>query len=208
MRNYKIILAIIFIVSFVSIIDNTILFISLYQADHNIFDKICLSLATVGISTLVVIGLYLYLIILLARQNAIEKMKADFTDNFIHELKTHIAIARSSSDALLQFPDMADKALVQEHASAIFSQLDKLSVLVDNILEISTKGRNRVLKLETIRLKPFLSDLLELYDLCADKPCDFSVDCPEEMTIKADADQTIFYHIVSNLIGIRPHGLH
>ena len=198
MRNYRIILAVLFIVSVASIIDNMVLFISLYQADHNIIDKICHSLAATGISALVVIGLYLYLIILLSRQNAIEKMKADFTDNFTHELKTPIAIARTSSDILLQFPDMADKAHIQEHASAIFSQLDKLSVLVDNILEISTKGRNRVLKLETIRLKLFLSDLLELYALCADKPCDFSVDCPEEMTIKAD--QTIFYHIISNLI--------
>ncbi len=154
--------------------------------------------AAMLIIALILTAAFLYTVHLVGKQRHLDKMKADFTDNMTHELKTPIAIARTSGDILLRFPDVVDKTRIEHCASTIVGQLDNLTSLVDSILETSVEMKKRKLSKETFLLKPFLLALVELQSLRAPKECKFWIDCPEDTEITAN--KTILSHILNNLI--------
>ncbi len=156
------------------------------------------------IITSVMIGLVLtagfwYLLHIINRLRTIEEMKDDFTNNMTHELKTPIAIAYAANDALLQFPDPQDEARTKKYLTAALEQLSKLAGLVENILAMSMERRKHLtMTKEKIHLYSFLTSIIEQQKLRADKPCEFILDCDEDVAI--DADPTHFSNIIYNLL--------
>lgn len=140
-----------------------------------------------------------YLLHVIKRLRTIEEMKDDFTNNMTHELKTPIAIAYAANDSLLQFPDPGDEERTRKYLTAALDQLSKLAGLVENILAMSMERRkNLTMSKEKIRLRPFLTTVIEQQKLRANKPCEISLECPEDAVI--EADPTHFSNIVGNLI--------
>lgn len=156
------------------------------------------------ITTSVLIALVLtfgfwYLLHVIARQRTIEEMKDDFTNNMTHELKTPIAIAYAANDSLLQFPDPKDEERTKKYLTAALEQLSKLSGLVESILAMSMERRKHLaMAKEKINLKDFLTDIVEQQKLKAGKPCDITMECPEEAEV--EADPTHFSNVMGNLI--------
>ena len=163
-----------------------------------VFERKMRLITAISIIALTLVAAFLYTVHLVGRQRHLDKMKTDFTDNMTHELKTPIAIARTSGDILLRFSNVADKTRIEHYASTLVGQLDNLTSLVDSILETSVEIRKRKLTKETFLLKPFLLALVELQSLRAPKECKFWVDCPEDTEITAN--KTILTHILNNLI--------
>lgn len=140
-----------------------------------------------------------YLLHVIKRLRTIEEMKDDFTNNMTHELKTPIAIAYAANDSLLQFPDPGDEERTRKYLTAALDQLSKLAGLVENILAMSMERRkNLTMSKEEIGLRPFLTTVIEQQKLRANKPCEISLECPEDAVI--EADPTHFSNIVGNLI--------
>ncbi|MDE6574433.1 MAG: HAMP domain-containing histidine kinase [Muribaculaceae bacterium] len=156
------------------------------------------------ITTSVLIALVLtfgfwYLLHVIARQRTIEEMKDDFTNNMTHELKTPIAIAYAANDSLLQFPDPTDEERTKKYLTAALEQLSKLSGLVESILAMSMERRKHLsMAKENIRLKYFLINIIEQQKLKAEKPCDITLECPEDAIV--EADPTHFSNVIGNLI--------
>lgn len=120
-----------------------------------VFERKMRLITAISIIAITLVVAFLYTVHLVGKQRYFDKMKTDFTDNMTHELKTPIAIARTSGDILLRFPDAADKTRIKHYASTIVGQLDNLTSLVDSILETSIDVRKRKLSKETFLLKPF-----------------------------------------------------
>ena len=140
-----------------------------------------------------------YLLHVISHLRTIEEMKDDFTNNMTHELKTPIAIAYAANDSLLQFPDPADEERTKKYLTAALEQLSKLTGLVENILAMSMERRKHLtMEKERINLRPFLTSVAEQQKLRADKPCEITVECAEDVVV--NADPVHFSNVISNLI--------
>lgn len=165
----------------------------------NILTEMSGVIATSALIALLLTFGFWYLLHVIRRLRTIEEMKDDFTNNMTHELKTPIAIAYAANDALLQFPDPTDEKRTKKYLTASLDQLSKLAGLVENILAMSMERRkNLTMSKENINLRPFLATVIEQQKLRADKPCEISLECPEDAVI--EADPTHFSNIVGNLI--------
>lgn len=179
--------------------DDTIYYAYISPLTKNILVEMSGVIATSALIALLLTFGFWYLLHIIRRLRTIEEMKDDFTNNMTHELKTPIAIAYAANDALLQFPDPADEKRTKKYLSAALDQLSKLAGLVENILAMSMERRkNLTMSKENISLRPFLTTVIEQQKFRADKPCEISLECPEEAVI--EADPTHFSNILGNLI--------
>lgn len=166
---------------------------------YNILREMGGVIITSALIALVLTFGFWYLIHVIARQRTIEELKDDFTNNMTHELKTPIAIAYAANDSLLQFPDPKDEERTKKYLTAAIEQLSKLSDLVESILAMSMERRKHLaMAKEKIKLKDFLTDIINQQRLKANKPCDIVLECPEDAVV--EADPTHFSNVISNLI--------
>lgn len=140
-----------------------------------------------------------YLLRIIIRQKTVEEMKADFTHNITHELKTPIAVAYAANDAMLNFNGADDPDKRKNYLRIVESQLKQLGGLVEQILSMSMEQRrNFRLDYEDIELHPLVESLIRYHRLKADKP--ISIRLQMEKDIHLRADRTHLYNMVSNLI--------
>lgn len=179
--------------------DDTIYYAYISPLTQNILSEMSGVIATSALIAILLTFGFWYLLHVIRRLRTIEEMKDDFTNNMTHELKTPIAIAYAANDSLLQFPDPGDEERTRKYLTAALDQLSKLAGLVENILAMSMERRkNLAMSKENISLRPFLSTVIEQQKLRANKPCEISLECPEDAVI--EADPTHFSNIVGNLI--------
>lgn len=179
--------------------DDTIYYAYISPLTQNILSEMSGVIATSALIAILLTFGFWYLLHVIRRLRTIEEMKDDFTNNMTHELKTPIAIAYAANDSLLQFPDPDDEERTRKYLTAALDQLSKLAGLVENILAMSMERRkNLAMSKENISLRPFLSTVIEQQKLRANKPCEISLECPEDAVI--EADPTHFSNIVGNLI--------
>lgn len=179
--------------------DDIVYFAYISPLTKNILGEMSGVIATSALIAILLTFGFWYLLHIIRRLRTIEEMKDDFTNNMTHELKTPIAIAYAANDSLLQFPDPGDEERTRKYLTAALDQLSKLAGLVENILAMSMERRkNLTMSKENINLRPFLTTVIEQQKLRADKPCEISLECPEDAVI--EADPTHFSNVVGNLI--------
>ncbi len=84
----------------------------------------------------------------------------EFVSNITHEMKSPLAVIRLQAETLLQ-DDIQDEER-HRFLRYIVQQQERLSVLVDNVLELSRLvSRKRGLTLEPVALQPFFEGYLE-----------------------------------------------
>ncbi len=141
---------------------------------------------------------FYYLIHTILRQKTLEEMKADFTNNITHELKTPLAVAYAANDAMLNFEQTEVKR--KEYMQVIQNQLKHLSELIEHILSMSMESRkNFRLHPEAINLEEMIDSLTRQHTLKADKPVEFSVKYATHGLI-IHADRVHLYNVLSNLL--------
>lgn len=179
--------------------DDTIYYAYISPLTKNILREMSGVIATSALIALLLTFGFWYLLHVIARLRTIEEMKDDFTNNMTHELKTPIAIAYAANDSLLQFPDPGDEERTKKYLTAALDQLSKLAGLVENILAMSMERRkNLTMSKENISLRPFLTTVIEQQKLRADKPCEISLTCSDDVVVEADPIH--FSNIMGNLI--------
>lgn len=165
----------------------------------NIFGEMSGVIVTSALIAIVLTFGFWYLLHVIKRLRTIEEMKDDFTNNMTHELKTPIAIAYAANDSLLQFPDPTDEKRTKKYLSAALEQLSKLAGLVENILAMSMERRKHlVMAKERVNLREILMSVVEQQRLRADKACEITLYCHEDVTV--EADPTHFSNVIGNLI--------
>lgn len=165
----------------------------------NIFGEMSGVIVTSALIAIVLTFGFWYLLHVIKRLRTIEEMKDDFTNNMTHELKTPIAIAYAANDSLLQFPDPTDEKRTKKYLSAALEQLSKLAGLVENILAMSMeRQKHLVMAKERVNLREILMSVVEQQRLRADKACEITLDCHEDVTVEADPMH--FSNVIGNLI--------
>lgn len=179
--------------------DDIVYYAYISPLTKNILGEMSGVIATSALIAILLTFGFWYLLHVIRRLRTIEEMKDDFTNNMTHELKTPIAIAYAANDSLLQFPDPNDVERTEKYLTAALEQLSKLAGLVESILAMSMERRKHLtMTKEKINLKNFLTSIIEQQKLKADKPCDISLDCSEDVI--AEADPTHFSNVIGNLI--------
>lgn len=149
---------------------------------------------------LLIAAVCLYLQYALFRQKSLARIKADFTHNITHELKTPIAVAYAANDALANFDADDDPQKRKRYLAVVGNQLSLLSAMVERILTMSLEER------DDFRLSPsecdaeeLLCKLREQFLLKAGKPTTITVGvAPQPLRFKADCMH--LGNIIGNLI--------
>ncbi|MCZ4408014.1 HAMP domain-containing sensor histidine kinase [Cryomorphaceae bacterium 1068] len=107
--------------------------------------------------SLIVFVFFAYAVYIVLRQKRLSEMKTDFINNMTHELKTPISSISLSSEVLLK-PDIAQQPeRLHRYAELIFSEVRRLRLQVDKVLQLATLERKNVeLKRETLDLHSML----------------------------------------------------
>ena len=140
-----------------------------------------------------------YLLHWVGKLRTIEQMKDDFTQNMTHELKTPVAVAYSAADSMLRYYDQSDASRNKPFLKIIMQRLSFLSGMIENILSMSMERfKTMKLNIETVELKSIVEDISGMMELKADKPVEFEIVIPDNLSIQTDPLH--LGNILSNLI--------
>ena len=93
-----------------------------------------------GLSVLLLIAAFLYMLRTLFRAKEVEKIRRDLTHNITHELKTPIAAAQAATEALLAMPNITNDPIARnEYINISLGELRRLGGMVEEILRTSTE---------------------------------------------------------------------
>jgi PAS domain S-box-containing protein len=145
------------------------------------------------------------------RENELDQMKTDFISVVSHELRTPLTSIRGYTDLLLSGASGEVSELQQEFLGIIQASTNRLSNLINDILDISRIESGRIkLRLEPINYHMIVADVLRLMKASADeKDITFDASMPEQLPIvRGDADKVtqVLTNLVSNAIKYTPSG--
>lgn len=111
-----------------------------------------------------VIACLFHLLNIINRQKQLAEVKNDLISNITHEFKTPISTAKVALEGIQNFNKGNDPAKTRNYLHISNTQLDKLQLMVEKLLETATlDGNNLHLKLEEVPIMPMVSELVEKY---------------------------------------------
>jgi len=128
-----------------------------------------------------------------------EKTQKEFVSNVSHELRTPITAVRATAEALLAGAKN-DEELVGRFLKTILSESDRLSALIDDLMEIAKResGIVRTQKTEVNVAEAVGLALATVRPLAEQNQVQVELAAPEEMIVHADATQLV--QLVGNLL--------
>ena len=106
----------------------------------------------------------------LVKQKRLALLKNDLISNITHELKTPIATVSVAIEALRNFNADADPQKVQEYLEISNNEINRLSLLVDNVLKTSVdEGKIMALEMEMLDMQQLITDILQTMQLQFEK---------------------------------------
>jgi two-component system, OmpR family, phosphate regulon sensor histidine kinase PhoR len=144
------------------------------------------------------------------RENEVSRMKSEFVSHVSHELRTPLSSIKAYAEMLVD-GEAGDEKTAREFYQVIQGEADRLSRLIDNILNISRieSGMTRVNK-KSANLSAILKDVLEVAMPSArDKKITLTDEVPP-VFFNVDVDRDMIYqaalNLVSNAIKYTPEG--
>lgn len=141
-----------------------------------------------GLSVLLLIIAFLYMLHTLFRAKEVEKIRRDLTHNITHELKTPIAAAYASVDALRTMPEIVDEQR-SEYLDMAHGELQRLGAMVDEILRSSTERfATAELRLEECDVAEMVRRVVRSLDIrYASRNVEWTIDVEKGCAVVADA---------------------
>lgn len=143
-------------------------------------------------------GSLIYMGIIINRQMQLDGLKNDFINNITHELRTPIAILRSSSESLLKFGDLKDTEKTIRHLNINLDILDKLDKNVDRILDITRYEHGiKSINYELIHVDQLIENIIGRFTISNE----LAIQYQSELTNKlVTTDVYIIDTVISNLV--------
>ena len=163
-------------------------------------------LATSVIIFAILIYVFSFLLKTIRKLQTEEELKTNFTNNMTHELKTPIAVAYAAVDALLIANSPVSTDRQKKYLNIAKAQMNYLSGLVEQILNISRKDNNRIqLKPEWVNLNEIVTGLTEKLKLVSNKKIEVET---HFQISELKADKLHLTNILNNLMenGIKYSG--
>lgn len=142
-----------------------------------------------GLSVLLLVVAFGYMLRTLFRAKEVEKIRRDLTHNITHELKTPIAAAYASLDAMRTMPEIAqDGARRDEYVDISLGELKRLNIMVEEILRSSTEEFTTAeLRLEECNVASIVHQVCTSMQLrYAARDVEWRVDVAEGCSVVAD----------------------
>lgn len=162
------------------------------------------SLALSLVFSLVIMGVFYYVIRLISRQKKLSEIKNDFVNNMTHELRTPIATISLALDALRN-PLVKDNTSMREEYHAILREENqKLGHHVEQVLQIALLDRNE-LRMDKIHvdIAELLRHTRDSFRLrLAEKKAELSLDAPGKAMMKGDVRhlKSVFANLLDNAL--------
>jgi signal transduction histidine kinase len=158
---------------------------------------------------IVIITIIIFILLrLLFREKKLSAIKNDFISNITHEFKTPVATVSAAVEALSDFNVLKDEEKTNRYLSHSKKELDRLSGLIDKLLNISFY-ENRQLKLnpEPVNINDTVQAIMQSHLLATSKKVNFSYSNESGIHF-IRADKIHFHHSVNNVIdnGIKYSG--
>ncbi len=126
----------------------------------NSFISILLSL----LLSISIIASLIYLLKTIYRQKQLAEVKNDLINNITHEFKTPIATIATALEAMKSFNALDDKMKSEKYVSIAHSQVNKLNIMVEKILETATLNHEElVLDKQPVNLTELIENVIEKY---------------------------------------------
>lgn len=164
---------------------------------------------TSSVLLIVLITILIFILVrLLLREKKLSAIKNDFISNITHEFKTPVATVSAAIEALADFNVLKDEEKTKRYLSHSKKELERLSGLVDKLLNISLY-ENRQLKLnpEPVNIDETIQAIMQSHLLAASKKINFTYNNESRIHL-IKADKIHFHHSVNNVIdnGIKYSG--
>ena len=117
-----------------------------------------------GLLLVVIVGGLVATYRLVKRETEMARLKADFVANVSHDLKTPLSLIRMFGETL-QLGRVTDEAGRQEYYRVITRESERLSRLIDNVLDFSRlEDGRREYDIVTTAVEPVIRETLEAFD--------------------------------------------
>ncbi len=132
-----------------------------------------------------------------------DELRRDLMANVSHDLKTPLTMIKAYAEMIRDI-SYKDNAKMNEHLAIIVDETDRLTVLVNDILDLSKMQSNAdVLKLEKFNLATEIKSIIKKYQIIKEtEQYTINVEMPDEVIIKADKKKInqVIYNLVNNAI--------
>ena len=132
-----------------------------------------------------------------------DELRRDLMANVSHDLKTPLTMIKAYAEMIRDI-SYKDKDKMNEHLGIIVDETDRLTVLVNDILDLSKMQFNAdVLKLEKFDLVSEINSIVKKYQIIKEtEKYTINVEEPETAMIKADKKKInqVIYNLVNNAI--------
>lgn len=144
-------------------------------------------------------GCFVLMLNTILRQKKLADVKNDFINNMTHELKTPLATVSAAVEAMQHFGALQDPQKAQTYLSISRQELQRLSELVEKVLNIAVEER-QALQINPEPLQPaaLVQELVQRQQLKAPKPVQFQVDI--EPADVVPLDPLHISNVINNLI--------
>lgn len=137
----------------------------------------------------------------------LERVRQDFVANVSHELRTPLAAIRSLAETLHDEPKSSLQKR-EDYLGRIMGEVDRLSMIVSDLLVLSTAELNPV-RAQACDLSAILRSCVSLLQTKAEeKGLELTLDAPDSFAIQANATQMnqVFINLVDNAINYTVEG--
>jgi two-component system phosphate regulon sensor histidine kinase PhoR len=111
-----------------------------------------------------IIASLIYLLKTIYKQKQLAEVKNDLISNITHEFKTPIATIATALEAMKSFNALDDKIKSEKYISIAHSQVNKLDIMVEKILETATLNQeDLVLDMQPVDLTALIENVIEKY---------------------------------------------
>ncbi len=139
--------------------------------------------------------------------NALDEKRKNFVSDVSHELKTPMAGIKLLCDSLVQ-ADKPDMATIREFLNDMSEEIDRLTRLINRLLELSRLDSNAKINLSQVNIAELCMGVVRsLLNIAQEKNIDLSFNCnSNDAVIVVDYDKIYecVYNIVVNAINYTP----
>jgi signal transduction histidine kinase len=125
--------------------------------------QVMIVMATLGVLLVVIVAGLVATWRLVRRETEMARLKADFVANVSHDLKTPLSVIRMFGETL-EMGRLPDEAARREYYRVIARESERLSRLIDNVLDFSRiEGGRRTYQRRPTAVEPLVRDTLEAF---------------------------------------------
>lgn len=132
-----------------------------------------------------------------------DELRRDLMANVSHDLKTPLTMIKAYAEMIRDI-SYKDKKKMNEHLEIIVDETDRLTILVNDILDLSKMQSNAdVLNLEKFDLAEVINEIVKKYQIIKEtEKYKIEVEMPDVIEIKADKKKMnqVIYNLVNNAI--------